>query len=166
MLADSHMIFLSEEVRVYIHNNLLFIHDEYAKALDKIANAVIAVLNKNSGERQALTDNNLSIGMCEGITELNLSGCGIKVLPPQIKLFKNLQKINLSGNDLKFLPHELRYLPLIEINVQGNNWLQPNLPKWIDQIASVILPNGLKLAPKITNNLQLFQVNTGFSFFL
>ncbi len=160
MLVDSVRNFLSEEVRVNIHNNLLFILDEYAKALYKIANAVSAVLYKNSGERQALTFNNLSWGVCEGITELNLSGFDIKVLPPQIKLFKNLQKLNLSGNDLKFLPIELKCLPLIEINVQGNNWLQPNLPKWIDQIASVTLPNGSKLDQKNTNNLHLFQVNS------
>lgn len=160
------MNLLSEGDRVCIHNNLLFIHKEYMRALSEIMKAVSAILNENSGERQAPTDMSLPVEVCARITELNLSGCGIEVLPPQIQLFKNLEKLNLSGNDLKSYPHELKYLPLIEINVSGNYCLQPNRPKWIDRIATVILPNGSKLEKKTTKNLQLFQVDAQFSFFL
>lgn len=163
---NSLMNFLSEDDRVYIHNNLLFIHAEYTKALLEIAKAVSAVLNQNIGERQASAEIMiLPVEVCERVKELNLTSCGITVLPPQIQLFKNLQKLNLSGNNLKSLPHELKYLPLIEINVHGNNWLQPNLPKWIDRVASVILPNGSILEKKTTNNLHLFQLNGDLSFF-
>ncbi|MBA3239403.1 MAG: hypothetical protein H0T62_13820 [Parachlamydiaceae bacterium] len=158
--------FLNEEYCACIRNNLLFIHEEYTKALFKITDAVRAVLNKNTGERQASANSHLTSEDCKGITELNLSYCGIQVLPPQIELFKNLQKLDLRGNDLKSLPHELKSLPLIEINIQGNNWLQPNLPEWIEQITSVILPNGSKFEKKITNDLQHFLVNSEFSFFL
>jgi Leucine-rich repeat (LRR) protein len=79
--------------------------------------------------------------------------------------FKNLQILNLEGNDLKSLPHELEHLRLIEINVQGNNWLL-NFPKWIEDIALVTLPDGSKLEKRTRNELERFLVNPEFSLFL
>jgi hypothetical protein len=164
ILANSVTDFLNKDFRVQILNNLRIIHDEFETTLNQICKAVSIILNQNSGERQASTGINFPIDKCGEIEELNLSNCGINILPPQIEIFKTLKILNLSGNNLKFLPHELKDLPLTEINLQGNTWLQPNLPDWINQIALVILPNGTTLVKKTTNPLQHFQKNPKFSF--
>lgn len=66
-------------------------------------------------------------GMHEKVTQLNLSKQHIKRLPPQIKLFKNLETLDLSDNLLLSLSPDLEQLPLKEIDISGNIWMQSRL---------------------------------------
>jgi GTPase SAR1 family protein len=56
-----------------------------------------------------------------GQTSIDLSGLGLKFLPPEIGALKSLEYLNLAGNQLKSLPKEFVNLQnLIFLNLGGN----------------------------------------------
>jgi Leucine-rich repeat (LRR) protein len=60
----------------------------------------------------------------EAITLLNLSGCELKVIPPQIKFFKNIHTLNVDNNELCELPDEIEKLEELEYLSLANNNIQ------------------------------------------
>ena len=44
-----------------------------------------------------MTQNQAAI---ETVTELNLSSLNLRTVPPEIRLFRNLERLNLAGNQL------------------------------------------------------------------
>lgn len=123
-----------------ILKNWAFIYIEYENALQAICKAT-------GGNAEQLVQGIFSLD-CERITTLDLSGCGIKILPPQIKLFKQLSELNLRGNDFDSLPSELEDLPLKKIDLTGNLRLMATMPRWIYDRDFVILPDGLTALKK------------------
>lgn len=58
----------------------------------------------------------------EGVAELDLSGLGIKVLPPEIGALEKLRDLNLSGNGIAKLPPEIgRLASLQRLDLTANN---------------------------------------------
>ena len=56
----------------------------------------------------------------EGWEELDLSGEGLTVLPPEIGKLTNLQTLNLSHNKLSSLPAEFGHLHLTKLTLDDN----------------------------------------------
>lgn len=102
------------------------------------------------------------------ITELNLYEKGIKGVPLEIALFKNLKKLMLSCNDISVLPKEIGSLVNLEIlDLAENSFIE--VPKEIGlltNLSNLFLPhNNLSFLPKELFNLRkLEDLNLGFNF--
>ncbi len=94
--------------------------------------------------------------MNEKLVQLNLSNRKIKQLPPQIKLFRNLEVLDISDNLLLSLSPELEQLPLKEIDISGNVWMQSRLADcdWLKEKKECVV---------IANRMNLEHLPKGFS---
>ncbi len=85
---------------------------------------------------------------CSKVTVLDLSECDLTGLPPEIKLFHNLEVLDICGNPLKSLPDEIGNLvQLEELEAAGCE-----LEKMPDSIGSL---NNLKILNVHDNQLQM-----------
>ena len=79
---------------------------------------------------------NFSANNLNTVKELDLSGCGIKVVPKILKKFVNLESLDLSHNLLQTLPKFLcRFKNLKNLNITGNEKLeQLGIPNEIGEL--------------------------------
>lgn len=78
---------------------------------------------------------------------LDWSHLGLTQLPPHILLeCKKVKKLDISGNQIHFLPAQLQTLPLEELNISGNERLQPNIPQWLGKMRlKKLIANDIKM---------------------
>ena len=55
-----------------------------------------------------------SVWDCKKLTSLNLNGCGVKVIPPEIENLTELEYLNLESNDIDNLPQQVWNLRNLE----------------------------------------------------
>ncbi len=117
------------------------------------AQQIRAWMNKGGG-------GNAAILHC---TTLDLSAKQLTKLPPEIRLFRNLQILNLSDNELTVLPPEIGHLvQLRELNLSSNLLvaLPPTIGTLIQLTTLNLLNNQLKaLPPEIGYLVQLRELN-------
>ncbi len=118
---------LSEPAKKCCLQNWEQMQKEYNHAIKIIGN----VLNWNPPQNEVEIGTAFTFWieseMKEKLVQLNLSNRKIKRLPPQIKLFKSLEVLDISDNLLLSLTPELEHLPLKEIDISGNVWMQSRL---------------------------------------
>jgi tetratricopeptide (TPR) repeat protein len=89
----------------------------------------------------------------DAVIKLDLSNNGMKVLPPEIGRFRNLQYLNLSRNQLGDLPREVCNLKKLQyLNVSGNQLDQlPNEIGGLSNLKQLIVSQNFlkKLPPEI-----------------
>jgi internalin A len=98
-----------------------------------------------------------------GITELNLSGKGLTVLPPEIGQLTKLERLDLSDNDLTALPSEIcQMMSLYWLHLSRNRFadVPPEIFKMTQLTHLNLSNNKLTELPlelfKLTNLIQLY----------
>lgn len=60
----------------------------------------------------------------ENLTALSLRNNRLKVIPSAIGALKNLKELTIGGNEIRYLPAEIDKLPLTQLNLHPNKWLE------------------------------------------
>ena len=84
------------------------------------------------------------------ITELKLSGANLKIFPPEISLFTNLQTLDLSFNPIKEIPDTILELP----NLQSLNLFYNHIEKIPDTIFTHPKLQSLNLSNNAIKEIQ------------
>jgi Leucine-rich repeat (LRR) protein len=71
-------------------------------------------------------------------TELDLSGCGIRYLPPSISKLVNISSLNVSKNKLTHLPNFLTQLTALSALYLEGNPLAPHLQGLLAKVCSMV----------------------------
>lgn len=105
----------------------------------------------------SLTDQGLKtlpaeISMLKNLQILNLNGNKLKVLPPEIGELQNLQVFSLYDNNLRYIPDEFRKLKSLEVLYLGKNKIV-EMPVWIGGLGK------LKRLDLIANRMTPYELN-------
>jgi hypothetical protein len=90
------------------------------------------------------------------VTELDLSGCNLTSIPPEIGQLRNLQSLNLSNNQLTTLPDQLGQLEHLEVLDIENNLIS-EVPSCIAQLPRNCSVFALWNPPVSAKSAQVFQ---------
>lgn len=80
--------------------------------LFRVENLTVLALRKNSVY--------FTVGVLINTTGNN----GLTEIPPAIGALKNLEELTIGGNQIKFLPAEIEKLPLKQLSLHPNKWLE------------------------------------------
>ena len=108
--------------RVQMQVEQLVKYDESLKTLaNKLRRQLPTLPQDEVEEIRAWLENPDNQDLVEGITEVDLSACELKVIPPEIAYFTNLEIIDLSYNNIKEIPSQIGALVnLIKLDLLDN----------------------------------------------